>query len=82
VGFWSCVTTPKKFTRDDTRMRGIDGLRTTRDSYLPFFFVFYYSIFQHFSGICFCGLVRPLQGGTIETYILGRYKGGLLKRTY
>jgi hypothetical protein len=27
------------------------------------------------------GFVRPLQGGAIETDILGRYKGGLLKRT-
>jgi hypothetical protein len=54
------------------------GTAQTRDSYLTFFFVII--IYLQFLDICKYGLVSPLQGGSIETDILGHNKGGVLKR--
>ena len=53
------------------------GAGQTRDSYLPFFCFLFIIIYLQKMGICFCGLVSPLQGGAIETDKLDRYKGGV-----
>jgi hypothetical protein len=41
------------------------------------FIIIYFQIL----GICFCGLVSPLQGGSIDKDLLDRYKGGVLQLT-
>jgi hypothetical protein len=58
------------------------GDRTDREILiLPFSCFLFIIIYLQILGICFCGLVSPLQGESIETDILGHNKGGVLKRT-